>query len=239
MSKCQTCLLFVLLVLSGIGASAAGKKPVQAFPARVEIVYRYGAMPVNMQWQTGRDAYQLDVVLQILHKTIAYRSEGRLEGKAVIPLRFGEYRDRKPEPRYQADFNWQDGVVLLGKPGEQQPAPLEAGDQDLFSAAFQLALNGGRAQTMTLLTGRKRYPGAVFVAQEKSTLRLGSKDVEVLLLHGELADRTVDYWLAPQWHNLPVRMTVNLPGDGSFDLWASEIRLDGRTVLQPAAAGQP
>ena len=64
-------------------------------------------------------------------------------------------------------------------------------------------------------------------------LRLGEREVDALLLRGDWKDRRIDFWLAPEWHNIPVRMTIALGReDLTLDIWANEIVLDGRRVLE-------
>ncbi|WP_028454676.1 DUF3108 domain-containing protein [Chitinilyticum litopenaei] len=222
---------FWLIVLCAAPMQAAQAAPVGqgALPQSARIRYSYGPFPVELHWRTADGAYRLDLALTVLHKAIAYRSEGRLTAQGLQPQRFAEYRDHAAEPRYLAEFDWPKGTLTLGKLAERRQEVLQPGDQDLFSAAFQLAQSGGRAVPGALINGRKRYAGAVFAAPQRSRLQLGRQEIDVIVLHGRMGERTVDYWLAPRWGNLPVRMALSLP-DGSYDLWANEVELDGKIV---------
>ncbi|MGL6040499.1 MAG: hypothetical protein ACRC01_04785, partial [Deefgea sp.] len=54
-----------------------------------------------------------------------------------------------------------------------------------------------------------------------------------VLMRAKWDDRQVDFWLAPEWNNLPVKMSINLGKDsGSFEVLAKEVTLDGRKVLE-------
>ncbi|MBM5573522.1 DUF3108 domain-containing protein [Deefgea sp. CFH1-16] len=85
---------------------------------------------------------------------------------------------------------------------------------------------------MSLFSGKKRYPDVVFELKGEATLTLGTTKVDAVLMRAQWSDRQVDFWLAPEWNNLPVKMSVNLGKDGSFEILAKEVTLDGRKVLE-------
>ncbi|MBE9610554.1 DUF3108 domain-containing protein [Chitinilyticum piscinae] len=218
---------------------AASTEQMGRFPRDVRVTYVWGSVPARMHWQIGQSSYRLDVEGSLGFKSRTFHSEGEITAQGIVPRQFSEYRDNKPEPKYQVDFDWQAMKVQIGEPGQRKEEALQEGDQDLFSAAFHLALVGGRAQTMSLYTGRKRYPDIHFEPAGEATLTIGRQHIDAVLLRGRWQDRRVDFWLAPQWNNLPVRMTVDIPKEGSFDLWANIIELDGQRVLdgpRPGAA---
>ena len=103
-----------------------------------------------------------------------------------------------------------------------------------MSAALHLALMGGSQPKyeMALFSGRKRYPDVQFELKGESTIRVGTQEMTALLMRSKTEDRQVDFWLAPDWHNLPVRMAVSLGKDGTYDLTAYNITLDGKKVLE-------
>lgn len=217
----------------------AQEESVKRFPRDVKITYVWGSVPAYMHWQIGQDAYQLDVVGAFGFKSRTFHSHGRVTPEGIVPQQFREFRDKNPEPKYQVDFDWEAMKVQVGEPGQRKEEELHEGDQDLFSAAFHLALVGGKPQTMSLYTGRKRYPDIRFEPAGEATLTIGRQQVDAVLVRGQWEDRKVDFWLAPQWNNLPVRMTVNIPKEGSFDIWANVIMLDGQLVLEGPKPGQP
>ncbi|MBY0444913.1 MAG: hypothetical protein K2Q15_06865, partial [Burkholderiales bacterium] len=79
----------------------------------------------------------------------------------------------------------------------------------------------------------KIYKDVPFEISGQASMRLGDKQIEAILLRGRFEDRTFDFWLAPQWHNMPVRMTLSLGSEGSFDIWANDIKINGEMVLEP------
>lgn len=204
----------------------------ERFPRDLSITYVWGILQAHMNWKVVNGHYDLSMKTGLPGLARAYTSSGRVGRQGVVPERFVEYHNNKPEPYYQVDFDWQKKVAQLGKPGARKEEPLSAGDQDIFSAAFHIGLVGNRQeQSFAMFTGRKKYEAARLVLAGEARLRFGDKDVDVLLMRGQWRDRRVDFWLAPEWHNIPVRMTIALGKDMSFDIWANEITMDGRTVL--------
>jgi Protein of unknown function (DUF3108) len=205
----------------------------QTYPAEVEITYAYGIFPIRMSWQAVNGHYSLRLRGALFSKSRAFVSDGEVGQKGVIPHRFADYRDEKLIN--EAVFNWDDKQVTIKDGGSSKVEALKAGDQDIFSAAFQLALQGSRMKdfTFTVASGRKIYKDVPFEISGQASLRLGDKQIEAILLRGRFEDRTFDFWLAPQWHNMPVRMTLSLGSEGSFDIWANDIKINGEMVLEP------
>ncbi|AZN37214.1 DUF3108 domain-containing protein [Iodobacter ciconiae] len=207
----------------------------QTYPAQVEITYAYGIFPIRMSWNAENGRYLLKLRGALFSKSRMFVSDGKVGPNGVIPQRFADYRDGKLIN--EAIFNWDDKQVILKDGGSSKAEALKAGDQDVFSAAFQLALQGSRMKdfTFTVASGRKIYKDVPFEISGQASLRLGDKQVEAILLRGRFEDRTFDFWLAPQWHNMPVRMTLSLGSEGSFDIWANDIKINGEMVLEPSS----
>jgi hypothetical protein len=210
----------------------------QTYPAEVEITYAYGIFPIRMNWKAENGHYSLKLRGALFSKSRTFISDGEVGQKGVIPHRFADYRDEKLIN--EALFNWDDKQVTIIDGGNSKVEDLKAGDQDIFSAAFQLALQGSRMKdfTFTVASGRKVYKDVPFEISGQASLRLGEKQIEAILLRGRFEDRTFDFWLAPQWHNMPVRMTLSLGSEGSFDIWANDIKINGEMVLEPQS-GNP
>ncbi|MCX7204685.1 MAG: DUF3108 domain-containing protein [Proteobacteria bacterium] len=204
-----------------------------SYPAAVEITYAYGIFPIRMSWKAENGQYSLKLRGALFSKSRSFVSDGEVGQKGVIPHRFADYRDGKLVN--EAVFNWDDKQVSIKDGGTIKVEELKAGDQDIFSAAFQLALQGSRMKdfTFTVASGRKIYKDVPFEISGQASLRLGDKQIEAILLRGRFEDRTFDFWLAPQWHNMPVRMTLSLGSEGSFDIWANDIKINGEMVLEP------
>ncbi len=205
------------------------------YPRELKITYVWGVIPASMEWKIANGRYELRMEGGFLGAARKFVSSGRVDRSGVIPERFTEYRNGKPEPYYQVDFDWSAMSAEFGKLTERKTEPITPGDQDIFSAAFHIGLVGGSKSdyAFSLFSGRKKYENAHLKLAGEAKLRLGEREVDALLLRGDWKDRRIDFWLAPEWHNIPVRMTIALGReDLTLDIWANEIVLDGRRVLE-------
>ncbi|MBM3115965.1 DUF3108 domain-containing protein [Jeongeupia naejangsanensis] len=218
-------------------APAGLGKQAKAFPKKVEITYVYGVFPVRMTWRVDQGDYRLKLAGSLFGRTRLIESVGTVGKDGVVPQRFSDYKDDKL--LNEATFDWDAKTVTLNDKGNLKTADISPGDQDLFSAAFQFALQGAKMKNFTfaMVSGRKLYPEVAFEIRGETTLRLGDQHVDVILLHGEFEDRIFDFWLAPQWNNMPVRIQLTLGKDSSsFDILANAITINGEQVLKPLSS---
>ena len=206
----------------------------QRFPSALEITYVYGVIPATMSWKIVDGRYNLRLAGGFMGTSRVFESRGRVDQQGVKPDQFVEYRNAKPEPYFQTDFDWNQMTAQIGELGKRKTETFAQGDQDIFSAAFHIGLVGEfrPEQTFSIFSGRKKYENAQLHLAGEAVLRLGSKEIDALLLRGQWGDRQVDFWLAPEWHNIPVRMTIMLGKELTLDIWANEITLDGKKVLE-------
>ncbi|BCL77204.1 hypothetical protein JHS3_29400 [Jeongeupia sp. HS-3] len=213
------------------------KQQAKAFPRAVEITYVYGVFPVRMTWQVDHGEYQLKLAGSLFGRTRVIQSQGKVGKQGVVPLHFSDHKDDKL--LNEANFDWDAKTVTLNDKGNLKTEDLSPGDQDLFSAAFQFALQGAKMKNFTfaMVSGRKVYPQVNFEIRGETTLRLGDQKIDTILLHGNFEDRSFDFWLAPQWNNMPVRIRLTLGKEGNnFDILANAITINGEQVLKPLSS---
>lgn len=218
-------------------ATQIDREASKRFPRVVEIGYYWTVFDARMTWKIEKDQYQLQLQANPAGRHILYSSEGEINARnGVKPLRFADLSPGVDKaPKNEAVFDWDNDTARVGAPNNQKTEPIEPGDQDLLSAALHLAFMGSKhpSYEMALFSGRKRYPNAVFELKGEATLTLGTTKVDAVLMRAKWDDRQVDFWLAPQWNNLPVKMSINLGKDGgSFEVLAKEVVLDGQKVLE-------
>lgn len=213
-----------------------GAAAIARFPSEVKVTYRWGFYLADMVWKVENGRYDVVVEGSGLGAFYRYfRSYGRLDAGGVWPEHFIEYRERNHvRPEFQLDFDHDTRMVIMGAPGKRKMEVMGDADKDVFAAAFHLALMGGAQDeyVMTVYTGRRRYENVNFKIAGEATLSFGEQKVDAILLRGQWENRRFDFWLAPEWNNLPVRMNIVVPDRGSFDLWAQDLSIDGKTVLE-------
>ncbi len=204
------------------------------FPNELKITYVYGIVPATMNWKVQGGRYDLRLDVNFMGAARVFVSRGRVDRRGVMPELFQEFRNNRPEPHYQVDFNWNNMTAEFGELANRKTEPIARGDQDLFSVAFHIGLVGGAnpEQTFSLFSGRRKYENARMSVAGQAKLRLGQKEVDAVLVRGQWDERKVDFWLAPEWNNIPVRMTMALGRDLSLDIWANEVTIEGRKVLE-------
>ncbi|MGL4996360.1 MAG: DUF3108 domain-containing protein [Deefgea sp.] len=218
-------------------ATQIDREASKRFPRVIEIGYYWTVFDARMTWKIEKDQYHLQLKANPARRKILYQSDGKINSRnGVKPLHFADLSPGidKP-PKNEAVFDWETDTARVGPPDNQKTEPIEPGDQDLLSAALHLAFMGSKhpSYEMSLFSGKKRYPNVVFELKGEATLTLGTTKVNAVLMRAKWDDRQVDFWLAPEWNNLPVKMSINLGKDsGSFEVLAKEVTLDGRKVLE-------
>jgi len=198
-------------------ATPVTQREVRSLPPRLTLIYdvRMGDGGLTLgqgtyTWQAGGGRYHLESVARatgltalVMSGQIRQRSEGRLEPGGLVPQQFWQVRGaKKPET---ARFDWGRHVMVLRK-GEEE---LRQGGQDLLSFPFHLALTVAEtdpAWDMPVTNGRymKDYR---FHVLGRERLRAVGEMLDTLHVQGSRAeDGSLDVWLAPTHHWLPVRI---------------------------------
>lgn len=203
------------------------------FPKSVDIIYMVkGLITADHRWRVKGKQYEIDTSASFAGKAFEMKSEGDIGPHGLKPRRFAEYRDRLPQPKYLVDFDWDKHTVRVGEPANPSDVPLEEGAQDIFSAAYQFALQGNKLPSfaMQVISGRKAYP-VTFEMKGEAELTLSREKVNTLVLVGSYEKSRFEFYLAPEWHNLPVRIR-RIDGDNTLDLVAVQLAIDNKVVLQ-------
>ncbi|WP_158228978.1 DUF3108 domain-containing protein [Chitinimonas sp. BJB300] len=200
------------------------------FPRSVDINYvAFGVIEAEHRWRAEGKRYEITTRIKLEGREL--RSQGEIGRYGLRPLLFRDGKDGNSQPTSQAEFNWPNKTVRLGEPDKQQELPLEEGAQDMFSAAYQFALLGDKLPSfnMQILSGRHSYQ-VPFTLKGEIELQLSNQRITTLLLTGTHQQRRFEFYLAPAWNNLPVRIKM-ADGDKVIDLKANQVRIDGQLVL--------
>jgi hypothetical protein len=207
------------------------------FPNSVDITYAIKTiLTAEHHWRLHGAHYQIATKATVFGLGLEMRSDGNIDQAGLHPNRYQEFRNSESTPHYQVDFDWPSSTAHFGDNAFEKDAPLQAGAEDMFSAAYQFALQGDRLKNFNIqvFTGRKDYQ-VPFELKGETKLRLSGQQVPVLLLAGKRETKNFEFYLAPGWHNLPVRIhfTDSDKGD-DYDLIARRIAINGRVVLKPS-----
>jgi len=205
-------------------------KALPTFPAHVEIDYVVmGLMAAKHFWRSQGKYYQIRTEAHFGQRNYQLSSHGEITAQGLRPYQFVEQRNQREY--YRIDFDWPTQRVHYGAVGKQQDAALHPGAQDIFSAAYQFALRGNALEnfTMQVVTVRNSYQ-VPFILEGETVLQLGPEAVSALVLSGHHGRRYFKFFLAPQWHNIPIRVLFD-DGVRTVDLLATDVRINGQAVL--------
>ncbi|UTH72478.1 DUF3108 domain-containing protein [Chromobacterium sp. IIBBL 290-4] len=202
-----------------------------SFPATAKIRYQgyWNSAMVgfgDLNWQREAGQYRLDIsVNPFIGPKLRYLSQGQIDKSGLKPDSLESFRggDLKEEAR----FDYAAGLLRYGG-GASKQEPLKPGAQDAFSLAFQLALKGGdlgRAPVQ-ITTAKKiyQYPMAPAGAFDYDT---GDGKMRVIVFRAEGDGDVTEFWLAPDFANLPVRI-LRADKDKRIELKAIRVEVNGK-----------
>lgn len=227
-------------------ATAAQPPSAQAdvpmFPQQALLRYEvfYGnllAGLAELNWQQQGVHYQLQLRLQpVFSRPLLYQSEGQIEKNGLKPQRF--YGERKGHVREQAEFDYAQQQLRYGAQLEHL-SPLPDTAQDILSVAFHIALQGASVlqQELAVTNGRKLYHYPLTVIGE-ATFTLESHSIPVFHLASRTDQESTEFWFAPQFANLPLRIRRHSP-ELTLDQRLIFLSINGETQLERPPKERP
>lgn len=204
--------------------------PLHRFPARAKLGYQTfynGAMVGSggLDWQHDGQHYTLEIRFNpLVGGNLRYLSQGGLDKHGLQPDSLQAWRGS--EAKESARFDRSAGVLYFGEEGNKEVA-LRAGAQDVFSLAFQLGLKGGQlgSAPLQITTGKKVYDYPMTPSGE-TDYDTGSGKIRVIVFRAKGEDDITEFWLAPDFSNLPVRIS-RIDKSKRVELRAVLINIDG------------
>jgi Protein of unknown function (DUF3108) len=182
----------------------------------------------DLVWRPRADGYELNLDFKLGGMSLlAQSSSGAFDAGGLAPLRFTDQRWR----RAAMATNFQRAAGKITYSGSSSEFPLQPGVQDrlswmvqlaaIVSAQPQLAKPGGRI-AMRVTGSHGDYGVWVFrcVGPEAVEARGGTVEaIKFVREAREAYDTTVQVWLDPKQHDLPVRATQKSgPNDDGYEL---------------------
>jgi Protein of unknown function (DUF3108) len=182
----------------------------------------------ELQWRPGADGYELKLEGRVAGLAVlAQTSQGLFDEAGIAPVRFTDRRVRRPLAA--ANFQREAGKITFS--GPQTEYPLHAGAQDRLSWMIQLGAIvaaepglGVAGAKLVLFVGGAHGDAGVWafrcIGPEAVDSRAGS--IAAIRFRREPRgpyDTTVEVWLDPQRHHLPVRAALRAgPNDDGLEL---------------------
>ena len=182
----------------------------------------------ELQWRPGADRYELRLEGRVAGLTVLTQlSQGGFDEDGIAPLRFTDRRLRRGLAA--ANFQREAGTITFSGPSSVYP--LHAGAQDRLSWMIQLgaivaaepALGMPGAKIVVFVSGAHGDAGVwAFRCMGPDAVQSRAGSVAAIRFLREPRgpyDTTVEVWLDPQRHHLPVRAQLRAgSNDNSFDL---------------------
>ena len=211
-----------------------------SFPKSAKLKYE-GPMGITgtMNYQRQGQNYTIRATFNIPFNKREFISEGMINGNNLIPL---SYIDKRKGKVYaSAIFDRENGVVLFGQ-GEEPTKTTDSIDfnhtpaYDLFSWAWQVAINGGKMPETWVTTGKKVYASPSITQQDIQETIYDTKEntpEHFLRLHSMLIERQDDkskeyeFSFSPDFANVPAFIKMNTDGK-TYAVHLIRVELDGK-----------
>lgn len=197
--------------------AATPPRIVRALPEHMVLTYTvqsgdegFGLGKATYTWRAEAGRYRLESVAEatglaslFVSGRIVQTSEGRIGPAGLVPEQFTQTRGNKAQE--QVRFDWETRQLLLPKGAEV----LRDQTQDLLSFSFHLAMTFSEQDESWILpvTNGRKLKGYRFALLGRENVELGAVTVEAWHVQGTRAfEGSMDVWLAPSHHGLPVRI---------------------------------
>lgn len=202
-----------------------------AFPQNAELHYvgPYG-VPAVMTFSQNGGRYTVNADINVPLYKMRFSSSGGISGKRMQPSRYTDSRHGRPYAG--ATFDYGARTITYGKTGQTESQPLSGPTFDLFTLAWQLALNNGQLPANLHITNGKRvYPVRGMTRLPSARYNINGASIPVDRFRVQRGDDTIEYSFAPDFANIPARIKYTDDGK-TYELKLRSGKIDG-TPLQP------
>jgi len=153
-------------------------------------------------------------------------SRGLLTPQGFQPEQFVVRRGRT-ERTDSADFDWAGSRAMLSAGGATKESPLPAGAQDQLSYLHQLSflISDPSLPAVSVTNGRRFYRVKLEILGWE-TVAIGLGSTSALHVRSQFeGESRIDYWLAPDYANLPVKVRVRDKRGEEFEQVLTSIKV--------------
>ncbi|OAM31270.1 MULTISPECIES: DUF3108 domain-containing protein [Eikenella] len=224
-----------LTAVAALFAAAFAATPAVAdtpFPQNAELHYvgPYG-VPAVMNFSQNGGRYSVSADINVPLYKMRFSSNGSITGKRLQPARYSD--TRKGRPYAGATFNYGAQTITYGKTGQTETQPISGPTFDLFTLAWQLALNNGQLPANLHITNGKRvYPVRGMTRLPPARYNINGASIPVNRFRVQRGDDTIEYAFAPDFANIPARIKYTDDGK-TYELKLRSGKIDGQPI-QPA-----
>ena len=191
------------------------------FPKQAELRYK-GLVPGSMTFNRSGDNYTIHATIKIPFKKMEFVSKGKIQGNKLVPESFTDTRSGILYAR--AEFDYENRLITYGKAGETKTSEMGDNPLDLFSAAWQLAMNKGHGSTQLQVTSGK---GVKVYAIQSQTVEYQQGEGKLRMKKFNIPQDNKGFGLAVDFAYVPATITY----DG-YEIYIDGIKLDGVNYWQ-------
>jgi hypothetical protein len=164
------------------------------------------------QYRIVSDTKPLGLATLIQRQPLRFSSTGRVARDGLRPKQFEARRTPTDKAEVVAEFDWDQGQLVLTQNGKSESVTLPAGTQDRLSVMYQfMYLSPERLRELhfPMTNGRKLDTYRYQLTQDGEVeTGLGRLKALHLVKIREPGETVNEVWLSPQHHYLPVKMTI-------------------------------
>jgi hypothetical protein len=208
--------------------------------ARIAFSLILGALPVGealQTWQRDEQGYRLRIVMETtgaarLFKTltVTQTSAGELHAGGLRPQSF--IYEQTGRATANSTFDWAQMKLTLEQGDNRREFALDPGAQDLLSLAYQLGFAHEARQTSVSVASGKNYNRHTLEWIGEETVTTPAGEVRAVHVRTTSGEQTTEIWVAPQLHNLPVRIMFTDRKGTATQLIAHDVEADGKSLLR-------
>lgn len=218
----------VVLAVSALSVAGSIWAETTSFPKNAALTYSgNGGVTASMNYNRSASNYSINTTFKIPLYAMQFRSSGSMNGNIMIP---NAYIDTRRGKLYaQAKFNHGSKTITYGKAGESKTESMRGVPMDLFSLAWQLALNNGKVSGVSQFTnGKKVYNETTNIrAAGSQTVKFKGKPLTINVYRATRGGDVMEYGLAPSMGNIPA--LIRYTDDGkTYQLNLTAATLDGK-----------